>query len=153
MLRLGAGAFAPNIDVISAVYRTAPWGPIQQPNFYNLVLLASDGETAPQQWLDRCRAAEVLAGRVRGDRFGPRTLDADVICVDEISSDDAELTLPHPRAHQRAFVLIPWLAVQPDAVLPGYGPVSDLVAALPGTDRAGVVELGRLDEVDPTNGG
>jgi 7,8-dihydro-6-hydroxymethylpterin-pyrophosphokinase len=62
-------------------------------------------------------------------RWGPRTLDVDVVAVDDVASDDPELTLPHPRAAERAFVLVPWLAVDPNAVLAGR-PVRDLVAGL-----------------------
>ena len=65
-------------------------------------------------------------------------MDVDVIDVDQTRRDDPQLTLPHPRAHQRAFVLVPWLEVAPDAVLAGHGAVADLVAALSAEDRRGV---------------
>jgi 2-amino-4-hydroxy-6-hydroxymethyldihydropteridine diphosphokinase len=82
-------------------------------------------------------------------RFGPRTLDVDVVTVTgddgtPVLSDDPELTLPHPRAHERAFVLVPWLTLEPSAVLPGRGRVTDLVAALPSDDVAAVI---RWDDV------
>jgi 2-amino-4-hydroxy-6-hydroxymethyldihydropteridine diphosphokinase len=68
--------------------------------------------------------------RVRGPRWGPRTLDVDVIVYGTEASDDPELTLPHPRAHERAFVLAPWHDVDPGAVVPGRGPIADLLAAV-----------------------
>jgi 2-amino-4-hydroxy-6-hydroxymethyldihydropteridine diphosphokinase len=82
-------------------------------------------------------------------RFGPRTLDVDVITVTEddgtpVRSDDPALTLPHPRAHERAFVLVPWLTLEPTAVLPGHGKVADLVRALPADDMAAVVRWDHL---------
>jgi 2-amino-4-hydroxy-6-hydroxymethyldihydropteridine diphosphokinase len=73
--------------------------------------------------------------RLRVVRWGPRTLDIDIITVDGEHGDDPELTLPHPRAHERAFVLAPWHDVDPDAVLPGYGPVADLLKS---TDQTGI---------------
>jgi 7,8-dihydro-6-hydroxymethylpterin-pyrophosphokinase len=79
--------------------------------------------------LASCAAAEAAAGRVRPVRFGPRTLDVDIITVGGETSADPELTLPHPRAHERAFVLAPWLELDPDAVLPGSGPAAQLLAA------------------------
>ena len=78
-----------------------------------------------------------VAERIRAERWGPRTLDVDVIVCDDVVSDDPDLTLPHPRAHLRAFVLRPWLDVDPDAVLGGV-PVRDHLAALSPADRDGV---------------
>ena len=82
----------------------------------------------------RAQALEVAAGRERLVRWGPRTLDADVVTVDlrghAVVSDDPELTLPHPRAAERAFVLVPWMEVDPTAELAGIGPIADLVEAL-----------------------
>jgi 2-amino-4-hydroxy-6-hydroxymethyldihydropteridine diphosphokinase len=116
---------------VSAIYQTAPVGGPQQDDYYNAVLLADTSLTAVEI-LDRCRAAEDAAGRVRTVRWGPRTLDVDVICYDDQVSADPELTLPHPRAHERAFVLVPWLEVAPGARLPGVGPVAGLPAAAEG---------------------
>lgn len=118
---------------ISPVYQTAPWGGVRQDDFLNAVLIGEDA-AAPRQWLDRARTLENAAGRVRDVRWGPRTLDVDVIVVNDVRSDDPELTLPHPRAHERGFVLVPWLDVEPDAALPGHGPVRALVAALDVSD-------------------
>jgi dihydroneopterin aldolase/2-amino-4-hydroxy-6-hydroxymethyldihydropteridine diphosphokinase len=135
-------AAGPGLDqlVISPVYQTAPVGGPPQEDYFNAVLLAQTALPA-QVVLDRARAAEAALARTRTQRWGPRTLDVDVIVSGARISADPELTLPHPRAHERAFVLAPWLDVQPGAQLPGRGPVADLLAAagrdgvhrLPGT--------------------
>ena len=89
-------------------------------------------------------AAEQARGRLRSVWWGPRTLDVDVIDVDGQIRQDPQLTLPHPRAHERAFVLVPWATLDPAAVLPGRGRVSDLVAALPPAEVAAVVRWEHL---------
>ena len=125
-----------SVVLVSGVYETPPWGDVDQPAYLNAVVLAVDPAADPAGWLTRVRAAEQAADRVRDPqrRFGPRTLDVDVIAVwhddgTPVLSDDPELTLPHPRAHQRAFVLKPWLDLQPYAQLPGHGWVTDLLNA------------------------
>ena len=97
-------------------------------------VVVRDGTASPRDWLDRAMAIEAAAGRVRDPerRFGPRTLDVDVIAVggaddQPVISDDPELTLPHPRAHLRAFVLRPWIDIQPYGQLPGHGWLTDLL--------------------------
>jgi 2-amino-4-hydroxy-6-hydroxymethyldihydropteridine diphosphokinase len=126
--------------VVSGVYETPPWGDTDQPAYLNAVALVGD-DVAPRTWLDRAAALERAAGRVRDPdrRFGPRSLDVDVIAVwtdedEPVESDDPELTLPHPRAQLRAFVLRPWLDIQPYARLPGHGGVVDLLRAAPAAD-------------------
>ena len=123
-----------HVVLVSGVYETPPWGDTDQPAYLNAVVLAVDPAAAAIGWLTRARAVEQAAGRVRDParRFGPRTLDVDVIAVwredgTPVLSDDPELTLPHPRVHQRAFVLKPWLDLQPYAQLPGRGWVTDLL--------------------------
>lgn len=128
-LQRAVDAMRPWLRAVSPVYETAPWGPVEQDDFLNAVLLVADDDAAPRDWLIRAQAAEQAAGRTRKVRWGPRTLDVDVIAVDDVRSDDPELTLPHPRAAQRAFVLVPWLAVDPDATLDGHA-VRDLAARL-----------------------
>ena len=113
---------------VSPVYETAPVGGPGQPDFLNAVLLASTALSA-RAVLDRAHAAEAAHRRVRGVAGGPRTLDVDIISYDDVVSDDPALTLPHPRAHQRAFVLAPWHDVDPDASVAGHGRVADLAAA------------------------
>lgn len=121
----------PGLDdvTVSPVYETAPVGGPGQPDYLNAVLVAATSLPA-RAILRRGQAAEDALGRVRGERWGPRTLDVDVIVYGDQASGDPELTLPHPRAHERAFVLAPWHDVQPGAVLPGRGRVADLLAAV-----------------------
>jgi 2-amino-4-hydroxy-6-hydroxymethyldihydropteridine diphosphokinase len=114
---------------VSPVYQTPPWGGIEQDDFLNAVLIAK-ADLAPFDWLRRAQQLERAAARLREVRWGPRTLDVDIVAIDDLSSDEPELTLPHPRAHERAFVLVPWADVEPDAILPGYGPVRDLLRGL-----------------------
>ena len=121
----------PWVRAVSPVYETAPWGPIEQDDYLNAVVIVDDPDAAPGDWLARAHAAEQGAGRTRDVRWGPRTLDVDVVSVDDVVSDDPQLTLPHPRAAERAFVLVPWLAVDPDAALAGR-PVRELLPGLAG---------------------
>ena len=115
---------------VSPVYETEPMGGPEQPDYLNAVLLL-DTELPSLALLERAHAVEQAFGRERTEQNGARTLDIDVISVgDEVSADPA-LTLPHPRAHERAFVLRPLADVAPDLVLPGRGRVCELLAALP----------------------
>ena len=123
-----------DVLAISPVYETAPVGGPPQPDYLNAVLLIQTG-LPPRDLLDAIGAIEAGFGRVRAERFGPRTLDIDIISYQGQVSDDPELTLPHPRAHERLFVLLPWSDLDPGAELPGHGPVAALLAGL---DRAGV---------------
>jgi 2-amino-4-hydroxy-6-hydroxymethyldihydropteridine diphosphokinase len=115
---------------VSAVYETAPVGGPEQPDYLNAVLLI-DTELPALALLDRAHAVEQTYGRVRHERYGARTLDIDVITWGDEVSTDPVLTLPHPRAHERAFVLRPLADVAPDLVLPGHGHVARLLEALP----------------------
>lgn len=133
-------AAVPGITVTAAseVYETDPvGGPDGQQRYLNAVLLA-DTTLEPLDLLEACQAIEADHGRTRDVRWGPRTLDIDVITYGELIDDDERLTLPHPRAGQRAFVLVPWAQVDPDAFLPGSGggPVAGLVADA--EDRFGI---------------
>ena len=118
-LQLAADTLRPWLRAVSPVYETAPWGPVEQDDYLNAVLLVVDSEATPLDWLARAHDAERAAARTRDLRWGPRTLDVDVIVVDSTASDDPAITLPHPRAAERAFVLVPWLAVDPNAMLGG----------------------------------
>ena len=122
---------------VSRVFETAPVGGPPQPAYLNAVLIA---ETAlpPRAVLDRCHSVEAAFGRTRSQVWGPRTLDLDLIVYGDEVSDDPELTLPHPRAYERAFVLAPWHAADSQAVLPGRGSVVDLLA---GAGLDGVTQL------------
>jgi 2-amino-4-hydroxy-6-hydroxymethyldihydropteridine diphosphokinase len=133
------------VRAVSPVYETDAWGGVDQGPFLNAVLIADDPDVDCHGWLRRGQELERAAGRVRGQRWGPRTLDVDLItCYDEdieVTSRDDGLTLPHPLAHLRAFVLIPWLAVDPGAVLTVAGethPVARLLEELEPAERAGV---------------
>jgi 2-amino-4-hydroxy-6-hydroxymethyldihydropteridine diphosphokinase len=132
-----AGGTGGTVTAVSGVYETAPWGPVEQDDFLNAVLVADDPARDARGWLDFSRRCEHRAGRVRGLRWGPRILDVDVVDVGGVTSTDPELTLPHPRAAERAFVLVPWLDADPSARLAGV-PVAELVAVLPDAERAGV---------------
>jgi 2-amino-4-hydroxy-6-hydroxymethyldihydropteridine diphosphokinase len=114
---------------VSPVFETSPVGGPGQPGYLNAVLIAETVLPA-RAVLDRCHSVEAAFGRVRIERWGPRTLDLDLILYGDQVSDDPELTLPHPRAHERAFVLVPWLAADPQARIPGRGRVADLLAAI-----------------------
>ena len=119
------------VEAVSPVYESEPAGVTDQPWFLNAVMLVESDD--PWALLFAGNAAEEVRGRRRAVRWGPRTLDVDVITVDKMLSADPQLTLPHPRAHERAFVLLPWLDVDAAAELPGHGPVRSLLARL-GTD-------------------
>ncbi len=121
----------------SALYRTPPWGVLDQPSFINAVV-ELDTMLSPQVLLQHLLAIEQRAGRVRAERNGPRTLDLDLLHVDGVQLDHPQLTLPHPRTSERAFVLLPLSDVAPGLCLPGLGKVSELLARV---DRAGCESL------------
>lgn len=107
-----------------------PEGPSEDaPAYLNAIALVTT-RLAPTVLLAYLHAIENRHGRERRERWGDRTLDLDLISYSDVQSDDPELTLPHPRAHEREFVLGPWLNADADAVLPGKGRVADLLAAL-----------------------
>ncbi|WP_445526604.1 2-amino-4-hydroxy-6-hydroxymethyldihydropteridine diphosphokinase [Streptomyces cyslabdanicus] len=119
------------VKAVSPVYETEPWGvePGTQPSYFNAVVVLKT-TLPPSSLLERAHAVEEAFNRVRDERWGPRTIDVDIVAYAETVSDDPLLTLPHPRAHERAFVLAPWHDVDPDAQLPGRGAVADLLTAL-----------------------
>ena len=113
---------------ISSLYRTAPvGGPADQPMFCNAALAVAT-DLGPYELLAVCQAIEAAQGRVRDVRWGPRTLDMDIIAFDTHASSAARLTLPHPRAAERAFVLVPLAEIAPALTLGGYGRVIDCLA-------------------------
>jgi 2-amino-4-hydroxy-6-hydroxymethyldihydropteridine diphosphokinase len=138
---------------VSPVYETDAWGGVSQDHFLNAIVIADDDQLDARGWLRRAQALELDNERVREQKWGPRTLDVDLIsCFErselhgavvdnEVFSDDAALTLPHPFAHERAFVLLPWLALDPAAELTVAGqrrPLRDLLDRLEPAERAGV---------------
>ncbi|RZL24424.1 2-amino-4-hydroxy-6-hydroxymethyldihydropteridine diphosphokinase [Rhodococcus globerulus] len=124
------------VVAVSSVYSTAPWGGVEQQDFLNAVLLVDDPTAGSYDWLLRSRKLEEDADRVRDQRWGPRSLDVDVVDCEGIVSADPELTLPHPRAHLRAFVLIPWLDVEPGATLMVDQEVRAVAQVLANLDRS-----------------
>ena len=132
--------FAAETVAASPVFATPPWGVTDQDEFLNAILIV-DVEESPLELLRRGQKVEEAAERVRVRHWGPRTLDVDIVQVDGVTSTDPELTLPHPYAHERAFVLVPWLAADPHAELNGT-PVSELIASLDSTEVAAVKEVG-----------
>ncbi|WP_282703563.1 2-amino-4-hydroxy-6-hydroxymethyldihydropteridine diphosphokinase [Streptomyces sp. CC219B] len=120
------------IKAVSPVYETEPWGvePGSQPSYFNAVVVLKT-TLPPSSLLERAHAVEEAFHRVRDERWGPRTLDVDIVAYADVVSDDPVLTLPHPRAHERAFVLAPWHDLEPAAQLPDRGAVADLLGAVP----------------------
>lgn len=154
-LRSVVEGFADELVAVSAVYSTPPWGGVEQDDFRNITLVV-DGPYDARQWLERGFELERAAERTREIRWGPRTLDVDVISVSDsdgvVVTDGPDLTLPHPRAAQRAFVLVPWLEIEPDATLwtpAGERAVADLVAGLDAAERDAVQPVGCLTGGEP----
>ena len=119
------------VKAVSRVYETEPWGvePGSQPSYFNAVVLLKT--TLPQSsLLERAHAVEEAFHRVRDERWGARTLDVDIVAYADLIDDNPHLTLPHPRAHERAFVLAPWHDMEPEAQLPGRGAVAALLDAV-----------------------
>jgi 2-amino-4-hydroxy-6-hydroxymethyldihydropteridine diphosphokinase len=131
------------VKAVSPVYETEPWGvePGSQPSYFNAVVVLRT-TLPPSSLLERAHAVEEAFHRVRDERWGPRTLDVDIVAYADVVSDDPHLTLPHPRAHERAFVLAPWHDVDPEAGLPGRGAVADLLGAV---TREGVTPRADLE--------
>ncbi len=118
-LRAGVGLVAGSDPVrVSRVYQSEPVGGVLQEDFWNLVIELQT-TAGPRELLERARAAEAARGRTREVRWGPRTLDVDVLLVDELVSDDPQITLPHPRMFQRRFVLAPLAELAPELVSEG----------------------------------
>ncbi|WP_411128301.1 2-amino-4-hydroxy-6-hydroxymethyldihydropteridine diphosphokinase [Streptomyces sp. x-19] len=119
------------VKAVSPVYETEPWGVAtdSQPSYFNAVVLIKT-TLPPDSLLERGHAIEEAFDRVRDERWGPRTIDVDILAYQDVVSDDPRLTLPHPRAHERAFVLVPWHDVDPEAEVPGRGAVAALLAAV-----------------------
>ncbi|WP_027500485.1 2-amino-4-hydroxy-6-hydroxymethyldihydropteridine diphosphokinase [Rhodococcus sp. UNC363MFTsu5.1] len=140
-LRSVVDALGDRLVAVSGVYATAPWGGVEQQDFLNATLIVDDPELDCHGWLRLGQELEAAADRVREQRWGPRSLDVDVVDCDGLVSADPELTLPHPRAHERAFVLVPWLEIDPDATLTVKGarmPARELLGCLDATERDGV---------------
>lgn len=168
MARLQAAVDGLGVSVraLSPVYETDAWGGVEQGAFLNAIVVADDPGADEHEWLRLAQALEDANERVREEKWGPRTLDVDLVaCYDtspagdaEVFSSDPSLTLPHPLAHLRAFVMVPWLAVDPDAELTVAGEpqrVDRLLTELEPVDREGVrltglvLRLGDIARNDP----
>jgi len=123
-----------DVDGVSDVYETKPVGGPEQGAYLNMVVRLRTSASA-QELLAQCRARELEAGRVRVVRWGPRTLDADLLWIDGERVDTPDLVVPHPRMHERDFVLVPLADVGPDLLPDGYEPGA----------ADGIVNLGPLD--------
>jgi 2-amino-4-hydroxy-6-hydroxymethyldihydropteridine diphosphokinase len=119
-----------NVEKVSSLYETAPFKVSdEQPNYINAVLLG-DTELQPKELIKELLSIESKLGRQRSIPKAARTIDIDIIDYEGFFLKSDELTLPHPRAHERKFVLEPWAEIDPDAELLGYGPIKELLAAL-----------------------
>ena len=132
-----------DVTATSSVYETEPVGEIlDQPDFLNAVV-AIETALGPQELLDVCKATEVERGRMfGGPRHGPRPLDVDLLLLDDLELESERLTLPHPQARARRFVLVPLLELDPDLALPDGTRLSEALAAL--DDGEHVVRVGEL---------
>lgn len=126
---------------VSGFYRTAPWGDADQPDFVNAVVLLETA-LAPLPLLDALLAIELEMGRVRTRRYGPRVIDLDLLTHGDTEMDDPRLVLPHPRMHERAFVMWPLAELAPDLVLGRWGRAAEIAAALP---AEGIARLASRD--------
>lgn len=163
-LRDAVAGLGDTVRAVSGLYQTPPWGDSDQPAYLNAVLIAADQRAGPADWLRRAHVLEQAAGRRRDParRYGPRTLDVDIIAayrdtlpagtadvdalLEPIVSDSQDLTLPHPRAAQRAFVLVPLQQLSPGLVLPGAGRLDRLLAEeTVAADADGVCRVGAAD--------
>ena len=118
-----------DIKAVSSFYKTAAVGGPKQDDFLNAVIVG-ESEMDPLDLLVAMQEIEVLAGRTREVHWGPRTLDLDLIACGDLVIQEPHLELPHPRAHERSFVLEPWFEIDPDGTLAGHGSIRDLIAAL-----------------------
>ena len=114
---------------VSKFYETAPVGGPDQPDYVNAVAIVA-GEITPTNLLLELQKIENSAGRTREVRWGARTLDLDIIIAEDVQLESEFLTLPHPRAHERAFVLAPWAEIDPAAHIVGKGPITSLLSSL-----------------------
>lgn len=133
---------------VSSLYESAPVGYADQPSFLNAVVRVAT-ELSPGALLAALQVIELDQGRTREFLNAPRTLDLDILLYDQLQQDDPRTTLPHPRCHERAFVLLPLLELAPDIVIPGRGAARDWLA---GCADQGIRKFGRLDDAaaDPS---
>lgn len=121
---------------VSKLYRTPPWGKLDQPEFYNSCIKV-ETEFAPLALLDFCLELELELKRERIERWGPRTIDIDLLTYDDLALEHERLVLPHPRMHERAFVLMPLRDISPELRLHG----KNITEWLEGADKTGITAL------------
>lgn len=114
---------------VSRLYRSPPWGKTDQGEFVNAVAECRT-KLGPATLLDTLLSIEARLGRQRGEKWGPRVIDLDLLSYDDLVLDDEHLTVPHPLMHQRTFVLVPLLELDPDFVIPGRGRADECLSAL-----------------------
>jgi 2-amino-4-hydroxy-6-hydroxymethyldihydropteridine diphosphokinase len=122
-LRLLDGMEGIKVEEVSSVYETEPWGVLDQPLFLNMVAEISTS-LDPHGVLEACRQVEKELGRVRGEKWGPRLIDVDVLLYGDLEVREEDLIIPHPHLTERDFVIIPLLEIEPDVSLPGKGKLS-----------------------------
>ena len=121
---------ATDVVALSSIYKTEPVGGPEQPDYLNAICIA-ESDLPAADLLALLHGIEKTLGRERIERWGPRTIDLDLIQYGKILSSAEELELPHPRAHERKFVLEPWFEIEPDAILLTHGKISELLEQLP----------------------
>lgn len=125
----------------ASIYETPPWGVEEQPAFLNTVI-GGFWEKSPMELLICLLEIEKFLGRKRLEKWGPRAIDIDILSFGKVIMDRQRLTLPHPYAHQRAFVLVPWAEIAPAFILPGqHLSIAELLAQLPLQARESVVKI------------
>lgn len=127
------------VAAVSSLWRTPPWGPVDQPDFLNLAAALRVNLSA-RELLEICQGIEAECGRLRDVRWGPRTLDIDIITFGDTQMSEDDLILPHPRATERAFVLAPLAEIAPDLMINGRR-VDEWLASV---DLAGARSVGPL---------
>ena len=126
-----------SVTRISSLYKTKPIGKIDQPDFINAVIEV-EGDISPENLHAALQAIETQAGRIRIELNEPRTLDLDILLIDDLIMKTKKLTVPHPRMHQRQFVIVPLFEINPKLNMPGIGPINKILKLLP---NQGVVKI------------
>lgn len=138
------GAIPGRLLAVSPIYATPAWGGVEQPDFLNATLVI-DTPLGPEELLSAGQSVENAAQRTREVRWGPRTLDVDIVDYQDQTRETQSLKIPHPYAHARAFVLLPWLAAEPEAQLAGK-PLEHWLAGLDPEEVAAVKVADHFDE-------
>ncbi|GAB2564490.1 2-amino-4-hydroxy-6-hydroxymethyldihydropteridine diphosphokinase [Gracilibacillus alcaliphilus] len=137
-----------NITKQSSIYETEPVGLVEQDPFLNMVI-SLETELKPEELLDTCQQIEQLLGRKRDIRWGPRTIDLDILLYNQTYIESDRLLIPHPRLHERAFVLIPLAEVSPSLYIRGLDQtISELLTQLPLQDKEGVIACQPIEGVN-----